>query len=76
MKPVLLSLISGLNDSYVPKYVSGTLPKPLTYLYNEETLSMAFPDLLMKCDEVYGTVSISVEQVSAVEQETRKQSDS
>ena len=25
VKPVLLSLISGLNDSYVPKYVSGIL---------------------------------------------------
>lgn len=37
VKPVLLSLISGLNDSYVPKYFSGILPKPLTYLYNKET---------------------------------------
>ena len=46
------------------------------YFYNEETLSMAFPDLLTKCDEVYGTISISVEQASTVGQETRKQSDS
>lgn len=76
VKPVLLSLISGFNDAYVPKYVSGILPKPLTYLYDEEALSMSFPDLLRKCDEIYDTVSISVEQASAVEQETRKQSDS
>ena len=46
------------------------------YLSNEETLSMSFLDLLAKCDEVYDTISISVEQASAVEQETRKQSDS
>ena len=46
------------------------------YFYNEETLSMAFPDLLTKCDEVYGTISISVKQASTVGQETRKQSDS
>ena len=76
VKPVLLSIISGFNDSYVPKYVSGLLPKPLTYLYNEETLSMPYPDLVAKCDEIYGTVLISVEQASAVEQETKKQSDS
>lgn len=37
---------------------------------------MSFPDLLTKCDEIYGTVSISVEQASAVELETKKQSDS
>ena len=76
VKPVLLSLISEFNDSYVPRYVSGILPKPLTYLYNEEALSMSFPDLLTKCNEIYDTISISVEQASAVEQETRKQSDS
>ena len=37
---------------------------------------MPFSDLLIKCDEINSTVSISVEKASAVEQETRKQSDS
>ena len=45
-RPVLLSLVPGLNESYVPKYVSGILPEPLTYLYDEEALSLSFPDLL------------------------------
>lgn len=55
-RPVLLSLVPGLNDSFIPKYVSGLLPKPLTHLYDEDALSLPFPDLLknvnkfmMKC---------------------------
>ena len=39
-------------------------------------MSIAFPDLLTKCDDIYDTISISVEQASTVEKETRKQSDS
>ena len=36
---------------------------------------MPFSDHLTKYDEINGTVSISVEKASAVEQESRKQSD-
>ena len=36
---------------------------------------MPFSNLLTKCDEISGTVFISIEKASAVEQETRKQSD-
>ena len=43
---------------------------------NEETLSLPFPDVFKKCDEIYDTVSISVAKASAVEQEAKKQLDS
>ena len=75
-RPVLLSLVPGLNDSFIPKYVSGILPKPLTHLYDEDALSLPFPDLLKKCEQIYDEVSVSVEQAKMVEQETRKQSNS
>ena len=51
-KPSLLSLVSGMNQSFVPKYVSGELPKPLTYLYDKEALSLSFSDLLEKCEDI------------------------
>ena len=55
-KPILLLLfVSEFNESLVPKYVSGALPNPLTYLYDKTTLSLSFPDLLKKYDEVYNS---------------------
>ena len=75
-KPILLSFVSELNDSYIPKYVSGALPNQLTYLYDKSTLSLSFPDVLNKCKEVYNSISLSVQPVSKVEEETRQQSNS
>ena len=69
-RPALLSLVPRLNDSFIPKYVSGLLPKPLTHLYDEDPLSLPFPDLLKNCEQIYNEVSISVEQAKMVEQET------
>jgi len=34
-KPSLLSLVSGMNQSFVPIYVSGELPKPPMSLYDK-----------------------------------------
>ena len=45
-KPILLSFVPELNDSYVPMYVSGILPRPLTHLYDKAALSLSFPNLL------------------------------
>jgi len=70
----LLSLVSGMNQSFLPKYVSGELPKPLTYLYDEEALSLLFSNLLEKCEDIYESVNISVAQAKLVEEATRKQS--
>ena len=75
-KPSLLSLVPGMNLSFVPKYISGELPKPLTHLYDENALSLQFPELLQKCEEIYDGISVSVAQAKLVEEETRKQSNS
>jgi len=75
-KPILLSFVSGLNDTFVPMYVSGVLPKPLTHLYDKAALSLSFPELLNKRDEAYNGISLTVQQASRVEEETRQQSKS
>ena len=75
-KPILLSFFLELNESCLPKYISGALPHPLTSLYDEATLTLSFPDLLTKCDEIYNSVSLSVQQASRVEEDTQQQSNS
>ena len=75
-KPILLSFVLELNESYLPKYISGALPHPLTSLYDKVTLTLSFPDLLTKCDEIYNTVSLSAQQASRVEEDTLQQSNS
>ena len=50
-RPALLSLVTGLNNSFM----SVVFPKSLTHLYDEDMFSLPFPDLLknvnkfMKC---------------------------
>ena len=61
-RPVLLSLIPGFSDDYMPLSEKGVLPKPLTYLYKAEYLDLARPDLLAKCEEIYNTVTVTSEE--------------
>jgi len=75
-KPILLSFVSEFNESYVPKYISGKLPVPLTHLYDKTTLLLSFPDLLNMCNELYNSISLSVQQVSKVEEDNRQQANS
>ena len=35
-KPLLLSLVSGFNDDFVPLYVRRLLPEPLTSLFHKD----------------------------------------
>ena len=73
-KPVLLSLVSGYNDDFVPLYVQKMLPEPMTSLFNSDHQALSFPDLLKACDSFYDMVSITPEQVDMVELKTRDQS--
>jgi len=74
-KPILLSFVSELNESYVPKYISGALPNPLTFLY-DKLLYHYHSQHLTKCKEVYNSVSLSIKQASRVEEDTQQQSNS
>ena len=70
-KPVLLSLV---NDDFVPLYVKGILPQPLTALYDQKYEEMPFSEILKACEALYDTVTITPEQANMVELKTRGQS--
>ena len=48
-KPVILSLVPGFCDAYVPLQSKGNFPTPLMELHQVEYLSLSYPDLLTKC---------------------------
>ena len=73
-KPVLLSLVNGVNDYFVPLYIKGILHQPLTALYNQKYQEIPFPEILKVCEALYDTVTITPEQANMVEQKTRAQS--
>ena len=73
-KPVLLSLVNGFNDDFVPLYVKGILPQPLTALYDQKYEEMPFLEILKACEALYDTVTITPEQANTVELKTRGQS--
>ena len=75
-KPVVLSLVPGYCEAYVPLQSKGVLPPPLSDLYKEEYLALSYPEILTKSEEVFKSLSITSEQVKAVEQNTREQSNS
>ena len=75
-KPVILSLIPGYNERYVPLYEAGNVMKPLTELHSAAALKLSYPDLLEKCEEIYETISFSFSQAQQVEEMTRLQADS
>ena len=65
-KPVILSLIPGFSDSFIPLSVKGIIPKPLTDLFKDEYLNLSYSELLKKCEEVYNSYSITSEMVKNV----------
>ena len=73
-KPVLLSLVDGFNDNFVPLYIKGILPQPLTALYNQIYQEMPFLEILKACEALYDTVTITPLQADTVELKTRGQS--
>jgi len=67
-------LVNGFNDDFVPPYVKGLLPEPLTSLFHKDNQEIPFQDLLSAWDAFYDMVSLTPEQVHVVELKTREQS--
>ena len=72
-KPVLLSLVPGFCNDYIPRSEKGILPHPLTNLFMEEMLEADYSDLLQTCELVFNRLSISLEQTLELEKATRGQ---
>ena len=72
-KPVILSLVPEYADAYIPKTLTSNFPRPLSELFDPNTVNLTFDELLTKCEEVYDTFTITRDEVKVVEANTRKQ---
>ena len=71
---VALSLHAKHSDSFVPKCVSGTAPRPLDQLYDSSVPCDIYNDVLLHCATI--NISVTEDQVQYVVQQTVKQSKS
>ena len=62
-QPVLLSLIPGFNEVYIP---AKGMAKPLTDLYNPDKFKLSYPELLEACEQIYDSVSFTFDQAVTV----------
>ena len=51
-------------------------PIPIMNLYEEEYLSLSYPDLLTKCEQTFHILTLMPEEVKAVEEATKDQAKS
>lgn len=70
-KPAILSLISPYNTKYIPK--GAALPQPLTHLYDANATELNYDELLSKCIDISLQISITDEEIKAIEEGTREQ---
>ena len=71
---VALSLHAKHSDSFVPKCVSGTAPRPLDQLYDSSVPCDIYNDVLLHCATI--NISVTEDQVQYVVQQIVKQSKS
>ena len=75
-KPVILSLVPGFCDAYVPLQSQANFPTSLMNLYDKDYLGLSYPDLLTKCEQTFHTLTLTSDAVKAVEEATKEQTKS
>ena len=73
-KPVLLSVVTGICNDYIPRCEKGVLPLPLTSVFDYRMLEATYVDLLVKCEEIFSHLAITSEQARVLEEATKNQS--
>lgn len=73
-KPSVLSLTPPYADSYIPKSMLPTYPKPLLELFQPKFLELDHSQLLAKCNST--DIRLTEEMIINVEQDTKGQSNS
>lgn len=73
-KPAILSLIDPYSDEYIPKSMNENLPMSLPHLLKSECLKHSYGELLQVAKQC--KITITPQQIKAVERETRSQSKS
>ena len=75
-RPVLLSILPGYSDKFVPESETGILPPTLLSLFNEEFLELSYLELLKTCEESFASIRVTQQQAKHLEAVTRRQADS
>ena len=68
-KPVILSLIPGYSEPYIPLTQEGFCQPP----YDIKYLEVSYPDLLNKCEHFFNSYTITSTQAKVVEERTKDQ---
>ena len=75
-KPVVMSLMNEFSDSYVPSSLDEYLPPVLSTYFDKELLNSDYDTVLSVCEQKLFIYDINAKQQIAVEEKTRKQSNS
>ena len=57
-KPAILKIVEPYSESFVPQASLPCFPKPISELYDPETLKLPYNDLLKRCKETYNLVQV------------------
>ena len=74
-KPVILSFIPSYADGYIPRQLNPEYPRLLSELRDENSFQLDKDKLLQKYDNVFASISVTLEESRLVEEKTRQQSD-
>ena len=74
-KPAILRTLPGFPDKFKPDAIKYE-NKLLTKLYSEELVNSSFEDLLIKCNNIYETITITQKEALNIESQTRNQAKS
>lgn len=73
-RPVVLSLVAGHCEKFIPSALSLDLPLVLTDLHKPSYTTLSYFELLDLASATVDTITVTTEQVLAVERNTRDQS--
>lgn len=62
-KSAILSIIPNHCDDYVPVYVKGTVPPPLTNFFQEEYSALSYTELLDRCNQCFNDIKVTPARV-------------
>lgn len=61
--PAILRITQPYAQSFIPKLSLAEFPKPLTELYNPDALRMNYTELLVECEKVFQSITVSLRKL-------------
>ncbi len=69
---MFLSIIPEYCDDYIVDHSQYSLP--LSNLFDPEAMKLSYTDLLLKCEDIFSSISVTNDQATNIELSTRDQS--